>query len=219
MHAGLLRALMGLRRPFHRFHALFHSEMQLPTYPAKIRKMVRWSPDPVRFAAMALALERVRSDNIPGAIAEIGVHRGYCSKFLHEQLPERRLYLFDTFRGFPGSSDSRFRDTSIEFVKARLGNLGNVQFRVGVFPDTAKGLEQEAFSFVLFDADKYDVAMASFEFFYPRLSTGGFYMLHDFNSEESDGDVRRAVESFLRGKRELLTEIPDHGGTALFRRL
>jgi O-methyltransferase len=210
---------MNLRRPVHRFHALFHSEMQLPTYPQKIREMVRWSFDPVRFATMALALERVRSDNIPGALAEIGVHRGYCSKFLHEQLPERKLFLFDTFRGFPGSSDPRFRDTSIEFVKARLGNLDNVQFRVGVFPNTAKGLEQEAFSFVLFDADKYDVAMASFEFFYPRLSLGGFYVLHDFNSEESDGDVRRAVDIFLRGKRELLIEIPDHGGTALFRKL
>lgn len=70
--------------------------MDLPTYPPKIRKMVRWSPNPVRFAAMALALERVRIDNIPGALAEIGVHRGYCSKFLHEQLPERMLYLFAT---------------------------------------------------------------------------------------------------------------------------
>lgn len=104
-------------------------------------------------------------------------------------------------------------------MRARLGNLDNVQFRVGVFPDTAKELEQEAFSFVLFDADKYDVTMASFEFFYPRLSAGGLYILRDFNSDESDGDVRRAVDSFLRGKPELLTEIPDRGGTALFRKI
>src|ERR1700741_4965657 len=151
MNAGLLRTLMGFRRPFHRFHALFHSEMDLPTYPPKIRKMVRWSPDPVRFAALALALERVRSDNIPGALAEIGVHRGYCSKFLHEQLPERKLFLFQTFRAFPCRSDPRFRDSRIGFVEARLGNLGNVEFGVGVYPNTAKGLEQEAFSFVLFD--------------------------------------------------------------------
>jgi hypothetical protein len=53
----------------------------------------------------------------------------------------------------------------------------------------------------------------------PVGSTGGFYMLHDFNSDESDGDVRRAVDTFLRGKPELLTEIPDRGGTALFRKL
>jgi O-methyltransferase len=39
---------------------------------------------------------------------------------------------------------------------------------------------------VLFDADKYDVAMAAFEFFYPRLSPGGYFFLHDFNSSESD---------------------------------
>jgi len=107
----------------------------------------------------------------------------------------------------------------VEIVKERLKNLDNVEFRIGLFPDTARGLEHETFSFVLFDADKYDVAMASFAFFYPRLSRGGYFFLHDFNSNESDWGVSKAARDFLRGKPESIVEIPDICGTALFRKL
>jgi len=34
---------------------------------------------------------------------------------------------------------------------------------------------------VSFDADKYEVAKASFNFFHNRLAPGGYFILHDFN--------------------------------------
>jgi O-methyltransferase len=167
------RFLLG--RVYFRFRGTFLAKMTFPTYSKNIERMIRWSNDPVRHATMALALERIRSESIPGAIAELGVYRGYVSRFLHEQMPERKLYLFDTFDGFRDNQDNRFRNTRVEILKKRLKNLNNVEFRIGVFPETAKDLRDEKFSFVLFDADKYDVAMASFEFFYPRLSPGGYF--------------------------------------------
>lgn len=218
MHKVLLNARFLLGHIYFRYRGTFLAGMNFPTYSERIQRMVRWSNDPVRHATMALALERIRNESIPGAIAELGVYRGYVSRFLHTQMAERKLYLFDTFQGFAEKTDGRFRNTSIEIVKERLKHLDNVEFRVGLFPETAKGLEQEQFSFVLFDADKYDVAMASFEFFYPRMSPGGYFFLHDFNSNESQWAVSKATRDFLRGKPESIVEIPDICGTALFRK-
>jgi O-methyltransferase len=213
------KAFATAQRFYHRFRAMFLYEMWFPTYSKKIQSMIRWAADPVGRASVALALERVRLDGIPGAIAEIGVYRGETSKFLHQQAPERTLYLFDTFAGFPSQNgDNRFQDTSVELIKAKLGNPSNVQFRIGTFPQTASGLESEVFSFVLFDADKYETAIASLEFFYPRLSPGGCFLLHDFNSSESDWAVSRAVRDFMQDKPECIIEVPDIGGTAMFRK-
>lgn len=219
MKTFLLNIRFLLGRVYFRYRGIFRAGMTFPTYSEKMRRMIGWSNDRVRHATMALALERIRSESISGAIAELGVYRGYVSRFLHEQMPERKLYLFDTFDGFRDNADNRFRNTSVEIVKERLRNLDNVEFRIGLFPDTAKGLEHETFSFVLFDADKYDVAMASFAFFYPRLSHGGYFFLHDFNSNESDWGVSKAARDFLRGKPESIVEIPDICGTALFRKI
>ena|SRR5438876_923841 len=83
-----IRASKGFilaQRVYHRLRAMFLYEMWFPTYSDKIQAKVRWSPDPVRYASMALALERVRIEGIPGAIAEVGVYRGDTSRFLHEQ--------------------------------------------------------------------------------------------------------------------------------------
>src|SRR5690242_6460716 len=112
MTESLLKTRFLIGRCYSRWRNLFHNGMRFPTYPQAIRKMLSFSSDPVRHASIALALERIRTDHIPGALAEIGVHRGTTSELLHEQLPERMLYLFDTFAGFPGEDDTRFRDTS-----------------------------------------------------------------------------------------------------------
>ena len=218
MRDVLLRIRFMFGHLYRRYRGTFHPHMGAPPYPKKIQRMVRWSDDPVRYATVALALERIRKESIKGAIAEVGVWRGQMSQFLHQQMPERMLYLFDTFQGFPDQTDGRFRDTNIETVKTRIGDLSNIEFRVGIFPDTAKGLEQETFSFVFFDADKYEAAMASFEFFYPRLSLGGYFVLHDFNSPESEGGVSKAVHDFRHEKPERLIEIPDVCGTVVFRK-
>ena len=37
-------------------------------------------------------------ERIEGNLAELGVYRGTTAKILHTLLPQRRLYLFDTFR-------------------------------------------------------------------------------------------------------------------------
>jgi O-methyltransferase len=198
--------------------------MRFPTYSESVQEEIERRSDDVRYASLALAIERIRKENIPGAFAELGVFQGHTSRFMHQQAPERRLYLFDTFKGFPeqipgASRDTRFRNTSQEAVARFIGNLDHVIFRTGYFPDTARGLEDERFALIMLDCDMYQPALDGLRFFYPRLAPGGYFFLHDFNSPESDHGIERAASEFLAEKAEALIEVPDHWGSAVFRKL
>ncbi len=196
--------------------------MRFPPYGTGLHELATHTRDPVRLTTMALAVHTVSRKNIPGSLAEVGVFRGDLSRVLRRLAPERKLYLFDTFEGFSHrdleAPDERFKDTSLDRVKTMIGDLTKVIFRVGYFPDTAVGLEDERFSFVMLDVDKYKPTLAGLEFFYPRLSPGGYMMIHDYHSPESDYAVSQAVEQFLADKPELLVAVADSGGSVLFRK-
>jgi O-methyltransferase len=179
--------------------------------------------DYVRYAMLALAIHTIREEGVRGSLAEVGVYRGDTSRVIHALAPERTLYLFDTFEGFPMADltkhDERFRDTSIDLVKEHLGDLNNVVFRKGYFPVTTQGLEDERFALVMLDADLYAPTLAGLEFFYPRLSLGGYLFAHDYNSPESDWGVHRSVTEFFKDKPEKVIEIPDVWGSAVIRKI
>jgi O-methyltransferase len=161
----------------------------------------------VRYSSLALAIQRLETDGIQGAFAEIGVYRGVTSSFIHCQAPDRLFYLFDTFEGFPESAlevaeDKRFKNTSQETVSALLGDVRNIRFRKGMFLDTAEGLEEEKFALIMLDVDLYKSALDVFHFFYPRLVRGGYFFMHDYNSPESDRGISRAAHQFLADKPE-----------------
>ncbi len=199
------------------------SKMEFPPYSDVLRGAIEASGDPVRYTALALALETVRQ-GVPGSLAEVGVYKGDLSHFIHWALPDRKLYLFDTFEGFPEDdlevdADERFRDTSLLYVKERVGGAENVIFRPGYFPDTVDGLEDERFAFVMLDLDLFAPTIAGLEFFYPRLEPGGFLVLHDYNNPESDFAVSRAADKFFADKPEYLVAIPDRWGSVVIRKV
>jgi O-methyltransferase len=197
--------------------------MVCPTYPQVVADRIEQYHDSVRYSTIALAVQRIETDGIAGAFAEVGVYRGVTSAFIHRQVPRRTYYLFDTFEGFPAADlevkqDNRFKDTSEEAVRTFIDGNENVKFRKGYFPQTAAGLEDEKFAFVMLDVDLYRTSLEVFAFFYPRMPRGGYFFMHDFNNVESDRAVSRAAAKFMADKAELLVEVPDFHGTALFRK-
>jgi O-methyltransferase len=213
-------ALRGrLLRPLVRFR-----EMRFPTFAAGVHESIAVSDDYFRYATLGLAVQRVLDEDIPGAFAEVGVWRGETSAFLHRLAPGRRLYLFDTFSGFPdrdlpaGATDTRFQDTSEEAVRRRVGPSPEVVLRPGYVPDTLAGLEDETFAFVLLDLDLLQPTQAALEFFHPRLSPGGYLVVHDYNNPESDWACKRALDAFLADRPERVVELGDVWGSALIRR-
>jgi O-methyltransferase len=205
------------------FRRLTRDWLMTPYLDDSRRTQIVRTGDPVRYGTLYLAMEQIRKGNIPGSLAECGVYRGSLSTFIHDMLPERRLYLFDSFQGFSETDsntkdDVRFRDTSEFEVLRKMSNTENVIIRKGFFPSTAAGLEDERFAFVVIDLDKYESTRAALEFFYPRTVKGGFISVHDYSSPESDWACSRALDEFLADKIEKPVLIPDSWGSALFRK-
>lgn len=198
--------------------------MRLPPMSQFEFEEVQRSFDYVRYATIGLAIKRILLENILGEFAEVGVYKGHTSKYIHMFAPDTTLYLFDTFEGFHKNdgkddivSDLRFKDTSVEEVLNRIGKSEKIVVRKGYFPETAIGLENKKFAFVMLDLDKYKPTFSGWEFFYPRVAKGGFIFVHDYNGAENP--CHDATDDFLKDKEEKIFEIPDEWGSALIRKL
>lgn len=147
---------------------------------------------------------------VPGDIAEVGVYRGGSARLMCEVRGQRALHLFDTFEGLPATDklDSRFSAgqyaASLESVKSYLAQFPNVHMYKGLFPSTSAPVADKRFSFVHLDVDLYQPTRDSLEFFYPRLSIGGMFLIHDYLW--ADG-VRKAVDDFFCHRPEPVLEL------------
>lgn len=200
-------------------------KMRFPTFDQEINKRIFLNYDYYRYATLGLAATTVNKENIPGAFAEIGVYKGEMSRFLAPFCEGRKFYLLDTFGGFPEEhlegrgKDERFRDTNEAVVRGYFKDKPNVKVVKGMVPGTLSRIQDEKFAFVLLDLDLYPPTVGSLEFFYPRMSRGGYIVLHDYNNPESDQAVKRALDEFLKGKPELPVEIGDAWGSVIFRKI
>lgn len=176
-----------------------------------------------RLAALEANAREIYLNHVEGAIAECGVYRGNFANHMSRLMPDRKLYLFDTFSGFDGRDiDERecewskeFRkeygtlaDTTVESALEKIGYRYNAVVRQGYFPDTAKGLEDERFAFVSLDTDLYKPILAGLEFFYPRLNPGGVIFVDDLGHHQLLG-VREAVVKFCKQENIGYISIPD----------
>jgi O-methyltransferase len=150
---------------------------------------------------------------IEGEMAEIGVYKGASAKLICEAKGDKTLHLFDTFEGIPevGEMDSPYfykgkYAAPMEDVMEYLKGYGHVYFYKGVFPATAKSLEDRVFSFVHVDVDTYDSTLCCLDYFYPRMNPGGFFVIHDYH--EGSRGVKKAVDRFFLDKPEPIIEMP-----------
>lgn len=217
---GLVPLVKVVTTPLRRARAMIQ-----PTFDAETHKIVMNYNDYCRFATIALAVQRIQTEQIEGSMAEVGVFQGETSRIIRRLAPERDYYLFDTFEGFPqqdlepNQSDPRFRNTSIELVLKNIGTSENVFIKQGYVPETFRGLEDEKFAFALLDLDLHDPTLASLEFFYPRMTPGGFLFVHDYNNFESNWGCKRALDKFMEDKPESIIDVADILGTAMFRKI
>lgn len=147
-------------------------------------------------------------DGIRGSVAELGVWRGECARYINHCFNDERFYLLDTFEGFDArdiaaergaaksASTNDFANTSLESVRSNLIYPDKCVFVKGYFPQTATQIPQdEVFRFVNIDVDLYQPILAGLEFFYPRLVGGGAILVHDYFHPFYTG-TRLAVDEF-----------------------
>ena len=175
------------------------------------------SNDYVRLATLELLCRRLA--DVSGAAAELGVYRGFFARCINQLLPERKLYLFDSFEGFSEEANASesfqaaHANTTIEKVLAILPYPEKVIVKPGFFPESLGGLEEQ-FCLVSLDVDFYQTTLDGLRYFWPRLQKGGYLMLHDWGSPSLPG-VAEALKIY---EREIGAAIPssplcDVGGT------
>lgn len=170
-------------------------------------------------------LKLLKERNIQGNVAELGVYKGEFAKLLNRYLPDRKLYLFDTFEGFDLNKDQTnapqnadeykawFKDTSEEVVLKKMKYPENCIIKKGYFPETAEDVDDK-FCFVSLDADIYMPTLNGLKYFYPRLNKGGYIFVHDFDNQ--DWSVcRQAVMDFCKEYDVSFVPILDRCGTAI----
>jgi O-methyltransferase len=153
--------------------------------------------------------------HIPGDGAEVGVYRGGTARLIATTLTgQAPVHLFDTFSGMPTVDPTKdlhatgdFHQTSLEFVQAYMADCPNVQFYAGLFPETARVIEQRMFSFVHVDVDIYQSVLACCEFFYPRLTHSGIMIFDDYGMITCPG-AKLAVDTFFADKPEYPCYLP-----------
>lgn len=183
----------------------------------------------IRMAALRLIAEELKRRNIPGETAELGVFQGVFAKEINRLLPEKKLYLFDTFCGFDirdieiekrvgnrYAKASDFSDTDIDIVKSKLPYQGQAVFCPGHFPESLMNIEEELprFAFVSLDPDLYEPVYEGLRAFYPLLNSGGMILIHDYNSMQFPG-VKKAVERFCEEYKIYIVPLMDLHGSAV----
>ena len=180
----------------------------------------------VKTAVIRRLSYRLSDMGVEGAVAELGCGKGDTSWQLNALMPDRRLYLFDTFAGFDardiekeaelGSSSAKAGDQACkdpDKLLSRMVNPEQVVLKKGYFPDTADIAEQEHFAFVYLDACLYNPTLRGLEFFFPRMSRGGVILLPGYEDSAFNGVFQAVTDFEARYGHLLMLPLGDPLGT------
>ena len=173
--------------------------------------------DYVRLATLELLCRKLAA--VSGAAAELGVYRGFFARCINLLLPERTLYLFDSFAGFgerTGASEAfqaAHANTTVQKVLDIMPYPDRVMVKPGFFPVSLNGLE-ERFCLVSLDVDFYETTLEGLRYFWPRLEKGGYLLLHDWGNPKLPG-VSEALKQYEKETGASIPAVPlcDVSGT------
>lgn len=145
----------------------------------------------------------LKTSGISGDLAEFGVYKGGTAKLICHFAAGTGavLHLFDTFAGMPANDEADhgqhkagdFADTSLPEVLRCLEGCSVMAFP-GIFPETAKGLEDCRYRFAHVDLDSFQGTAAALDFLLPRMASGGVILLDDYGWWKTPG-VAAAVHA------------------------
>lgn len=150
-----------------------------------------------------------------GDFVECGVYKGGTARLLRRVVEThdvagsgRRLLLFDTFAGMPGTDPSvdkhrpgDFADTSVETVRGNVGEAPFLHLQAGLLPHSLEGAGVERIALLHVDLDVRKSIVDTLEYCYPRLLPGASIVFDDYGFESCYG-ARLAVDEFFAGRAE-----------------
>jgi O-methyltransferase len=175
--------------------------------------------------------EQVVQDQVEGDLIETGVWRGGAVIFMRALLSaygisDRTVWCADSFEGLPSPNPMKypadlgdihhkhkFLAVELDEVKANFevyGLLdGQVRFLQGWFEDTLSTPEIGKLAICRLDGDMYGSTVVALDALYPKLSSGGFLIVDDWNLK----GAHDAVEEYRakHGVKEPIVPIDEYG--------
>lgn len=190
-------------------------------YPAEVF-LQQGFMNPLSQSNLTIRLEAaVATAEVAGDVVQCGVYRGGSLgplAWLVQMVgPQKRVWGFDSFQGFPASSSADhikgvlpekaqshyFADTNQEKVEQALAVSGvaNVKLVAGSFATTLPTWGGTAISLLILDCDLYDSYRLALLSLYDRVTSGGIIILDEYYSPKYPG-ARLAVDEFFADKPE-----------------
>jgi O-methyltransferase len=160
--------------------------------------------------------ERLGRLGVEGDIVECGVYRGGSASVLGWSMMQlrdgspRRLWLFDSFAGFPKASDrdGAFSHSlegryvgSEELTRQLLARAGvpPERYRIvaGRFEDTFANVQTPPVALLHVDCDFYEPVKLTLEKFFEHMTPGGFVVLNDYGIYKG---AHEATDEFLEAR-------------------
>lgn len=159
-------------------------------------------------------LDIIRSENIPGDVAETGAWRGGASIFMKAYLQayamaDRNVWVADSFEGMPvprlpqdaGWDFSPAKEPILAVSQAEVEENfrrydlldASVRFLKGWFCDTLPTAPIDRLSLLRLDGDLYESTMDALNALYAKVVPGGFVIVDDYGDFEP---CRRAITEF-----------------------
>ncbi len=185
--------------------------------------------------------EYISKNNIKGNYAECGVWKGgscmlAALSFEYFGIGNRKIYLYDTFRGMTEPSENdciassgeniyqrweRSRDSvgnymwssSLEEVRENMSGTGyseeNIIFVEGDVCRTLDIVVPESLSILRLDTDWYESTRKELEVLYPLISLNGVLIIDDYGHFTGS---RKAVDEYFSSERSILLNRIDYTG-------
>jgi len=190
----------------------------------------------LKTAAIRKLAWRLDSLGVEGAAADLGCYRGDVSWQMNALMPDRKLYLFDTFTGYDPRDIAREQEMGLSEAKTgeyamsplelksfedrllgRMPYEEQVTIVKGWFPETAFDLE-DTFALVHIDTGLYQPTYTGLQYFFPRMAKGGVILVSGYENGRSRS-VRQAVDDLeAEYGAFLITPLCDIDGTIMITR-
>ena len=159
-------------------------------------------------------LEKIQE--IDGDIAEVGAFEGgnaLCSLIYStsKNISKKKYWIFDSFEGFPELSEydpnsmqqGDYKvETSVQQICNNFKIFPEGKIIQGFVPQTYEKVPKDSkFAIVFYDCDLYQPALDTYNYFWERIVSGGYLIIHDYETEPGGFEgVRKATHEFFQEK-------------------
>jgi transketolase len=194
-------------------YELFMEEIEEIKFKEFLNDKLKFKIDPAQTDLESYNLSKYvkKTNELDGDIVEVGVLDGGTAQILLKyKSPNKKIYLFDTFEGLQDTivdKDGTYLHntlfaTSYGGVVELFKDNQDVSITKGYFPETDEILNDVKISLAHLDVDTYQSTLNCLNYLYPKMVSGGVFIIHDWINNPQVTGVKLAVDEFLMDKSE-----------------